>query len=285
MCLIIARNSGTRGAIPTEYIEASIGNNPDGFGIVGRDSRGNVEIFKSLDMDKAEGVIRQFEREDGGNLDLMIHFRYATHGAVDDRNCHPFQIHGENYLMHNGVLKVPTPVPDHSDTWHFVEDLKDLIAPDRLSRKAVRRFMETRSKLITGSKFAVLGRNVPLTIINEKDGFREDGIWYSNYYSLTPPSRTTAANSSYAQWENDRFWDLLEMLDSPHFDIELDDLRQFDSDVLCDAMEYGYSKQIAEIIARDSANLTLLPAGIPFDLSGTTAAEYDTEDLDYEHAV
>ena len=46
--------------------------------------------------------------------DVMIHFRYATHGSVCAKNCHPFR-QGKIWFAHNGILDI-TPRGDMTDS-------------------------------------------------------------------------------------------------------------------------------------------------------------------------
>lgn len=43
-----------------------------------------------------------------------MHFRFATHGSVRNRNCHPFR-DGDLFFAHNGVLPYPS-VGDRTDS-------------------------------------------------------------------------------------------------------------------------------------------------------------------------
>ena len=48
------------------------------------------------------------------NEDVIIHFRYATHGSVCAKNCHPFK-QGKIWFAHNGILDI-TPRGDMTDS-------------------------------------------------------------------------------------------------------------------------------------------------------------------------
>ena len=45
---------------------------------------------------------------------IIIHFRYATHGSIGAKNCHPFK-RGSMWFAHNGILDV-TPQDDMTDS-------------------------------------------------------------------------------------------------------------------------------------------------------------------------
>lgn len=229
MCLIIANN--TTQSIPTEYIELAAENNADGFGVIGKTTDGDVYIAKSLKMAEALPTIRQFEKE---CAEVVAHFRWATHGDVNETNTHPFQLHGENYLVHNGIVNVPITNKAFSDTWHLVESMKSTI--DKVSFETVQAFFASQT-LLGNSKFAMLGEQLPLTIVNRKAGTEKDGIWYSN-----------AENFSRTEWiyTTDSYEQIYDAVACGQY--ELEDLAMLDHGVLtklCKQLPH----EIADIIA------------------------------------
>lgn len=50
----------------------------------------------------------------------LIHFRLATHGAVEPRNCHPFRT-DRGYIAHNGVAYDYEVGPHASDSRNMVD--------------------------------------------------------------------------------------------------------------------------------------------------------------------
>ncbi len=183
MCLIIAREKNSA-PVPSAYISAATENNPDGFGIVGKDELGQMHLSKDLLMSSCEKTIREYE---SANMDFIAHFRFKTHGAIDVENTHPFKMLGQNYLAHNGVVGIATPNADKSDTWHLVEAIKQ--ARVKMSAKNLESFFRSNEKIIGSSKFAMLGSNINLTVFGHELGIVEDKIWYSNEYSLIAPKR------------------------------------------------------------------------------------------------
>jgi hypothetical protein len=191
MCLIIARKMNTE-AIPENYIRNASRNNPDGFGIVAKHGE-SVITLKDVEMKSTLDAIRDLEK---ANAEFVAHFRYRTHGEIDEENTHPFKLAGENYLAHNGQINIATPQKGKSDTWHFAESIirsKVAMRPANLLR-----FFEKRAKLLAGSKLAILGADVPLTIYGESLGTWINGIWYSNVYSLAEPVTRYADYSGYS---------------------------------------------------------------------------------------
>lgn len=101
MCCIVRKPKGV--AMPAENIIQYLSfRNPDGFGYV----TGDGKSYRSTDYEDFRSHLAQDAREDE---ELLIHFRYATHGSNKDSNCHPFYDAKHNvYFMHNGVLPIRT---------------------------------------------------------------------------------------------------------------------------------------------------------------------------------
>lgn len=58
-------------------------------------------------------------RSSGKRAPCLIHFRFATHGAVEPRNCHPFHT-DRGYVAHNGIAHDYTVGPHASDSRNMV---------------------------------------------------------------------------------------------------------------------------------------------------------------------
>lgn len=112
MCLIIHKPAGI--SIPSDLIRTAWDDNPDGAGIMYHGDDG-PKVYKVLPRDWAdpaqhiEKVLAELESREAG-----IHFRWRTHGPVDQSNTHPVPIPGTGgYLMHNGII---SGLGDHYDT-------------------------------------------------------------------------------------------------------------------------------------------------------------------------
>jgi predicted glutamine amidotransferase len=120
MCLIFANKPNQK----PNYValENAWWNNPDGMGLLLWDnvtSQWIVEKHLEADIDIVIDRLEEFPTH-------AVHFRYATHGRVSIGNCHPFDIGGGWYLMHNGILPF-TPSKSHkSDTWQLSQYLKKM---------------------------------------------------------------------------------------------------------------------------------------------------------------
>ncbi|MCC8037327.1 MAG: class II glutamine amidotransferase [Bacteroidales bacterium] len=116
MCVIIIKPAGVK--LPSfKTLNACHAANPDGCGFC--TPRG---IFKSLSYSAFKRALRDVSDAEP----CIIHFRYATHGSVSDRNCHPFAS-GGLFFAHNGVLPI-TPRGDMTDSETcLIDEVRPLI--------------------------------------------------------------------------------------------------------------------------------------------------------------
>lgn len=149
--------------------------NPHGMGFAFAKG-GRLYVHKEL-FDFEAWYKKYQEMVEADDLPAIIHFRLATHGVVDIDNCHPFLVHKDLAVVHNGIINVKETGNGRSDTWHFVEILK------KLPRKCLDN-VESLSPLlklsIGSSKLIFLNNSGEATIVNEDDGVWDGGVWYSN---------------------------------------------------------------------------------------------------------
>ena len=210
MCLAIAKQAGI---LPNwKYLETGFKKNPDGAGFaIAR--RGRVEIHKGFFTFSA---FRQ-AFEPFAKRAAAIHFRYATHGKVDQRNCHPFSIvHGKLAMIHNGVLNICTKSdPTWSDTYHYAESvLRPLARCDiAFARRPHMKFLGEAA--IGSNKMVFLDSRGRFTIWNEKMGVRDGNVWYSNT-GYKPPA---VVHERITGLFRESIWDSLpDKIDPPEFD-------------------------------------------------------------------
>lgn len=116
----------------------------------------------------------------------IVHFRWATHGNVDEANAHPFLMnHGSIAMAHNGIISEFCSVygvqQDDSDTKLFVDKvLQPLLAknPELLYNDSFQNMVAMA--IGAGNKLAFLDAQGRHVIINKYAGTWEKGIWYSN---------------------------------------------------------------------------------------------------------
>lgn len=156
MCVIIVKKKGLR--VPTDVLKSSARINPHGLGIVWLDDY-SVSYHKSSEYNLLD-TTRPF----------VAHFRYATIGAINKSNTHPF-VCGSNkneLLMMNGTIKG---LGDHkkSDSRELAELLGEM--PRHVWKSELERY---------DCRFITLNvRNKTYQMYNRKDWHFKDGIWYS----------------------------------------------------------------------------------------------------------
>ena len=177
MCIIIHKPENI--ILSEETLENCYTRNPDGIGIV-RAEAGKLHIFKTLDYDK---FLQWYNRHMEENL--IIHFRLATHGTVNKRNCHGFKVSDDLAFVHNGVLDVPC-IGDKTDSESFGIKILKALPDDFLHSPGITALLE---KYITGSKLAFMNAAGEVTILNRKAGIDDKGMWFSNSGYKTFSSR------------------------------------------------------------------------------------------------
>ena len=178
---------------------------PDGFGLAFQ-NKDKVTILKGgMYQRQMFGIIRTMRKltadRDIKDFTVILHFRQATDGSVEPKNCHPFPV--TNNIKHLGGLNVDTDcalahngiifdyahyvgrnyVYNHSgktDTQQFIEDFLAYMG-DALFVPAVQDLIE----VYTSSKFALL---TPATHYLIGDFIEEKGYLYSNGgFRVEPP--------------------------------------------------------------------------------------------------
>lgn len=183
MCIICAKPSGAE-MISNETLKNCWENNSDGAGICySRAGSGKVNILKGFM--KYKHLYRALcELNFGVDDDVIIHFRWATHGLVDRGNCHPFPLSSDiNELRclegefpvgitHNGVFNTMPLDEKLSDTQKFISMVMMNID---INSEAVQELLSGYCG--NSSKLAILKNDGLLLIGNF---IKDKGIYYSN---------------------------------------------------------------------------------------------------------
>jgi glutamine amidotransferase len=133
----------------------------------------SLQVRKALTIEEFLPMLEQKPDESP----YVLHFRFATHGAVNLDNCHPFTIGGGTAVAHNGVLPWRS-TEERSDTRCFA---RDILRPNRREvwgntfQNHIEDFIGQNNKLAFVNKFG------DVTIYNEHCGHWVGNIWFSNY--------------------------------------------------------------------------------------------------------
>jgi hypothetical protein len=230
MCLIVHRPVGIK--TPSDWFDNALANNPDGWGIVASTGRA-LSIARGLDPKKFHTALKTFK-----DKEVLIHFRFATHGSVSVENCHPFTIcDGGFAVVHNGVINIDTSSnEDLSDSWHYANGVLAPMLQENPRLIESNSFLVSTGKAIgSGNKIVLIRADGKIGIINPSFGFNLANHWLSNTCSIEPrrvfiPSRSQAhswkgwdnTSCSYGQSDDQEDWDLEDIAD-----MELDEIIDF----------------------------------------------------------
>lgn len=224
MCIAIVKPEGT--VISDETLIECYTNNPDGAGIAyARDN--HIVIVKGIFSTKE--LIKQVRKaEQVAEGAMLIHCRIGTSGPNNKVNCHPHIVNDQCVLIHNGILDIDVPKNSKvSDTILYIQEFLKELPKDFMHNKAMTKLIEDH--IGSHNKFCLLDNKGNYTIINEKAGEWEDGIWYSNWSYIGYRGYTF---KDYEQYEE------LDMQDQAAY-FELADLINEDIDNMSiDEMEY-----------------------------------------------
>lgn len=185
MCLIIHKPVGV--TVPVDLILNAIDDNPDGTGIMWRDTSGKLLDYKVMPGDwAAPGEhVAKVVNQDLATVEVGIHFRWRTHGPITPEMTHPYRLPGDRgLLMHNGVLSQfldkDYPGSDRiSDTLYYVQKhLADAPLAD------VADFWTKVGNHIGGNRFLVMDTKGQFLRVNPGLWSKYKGLYLSNTYSI-----------------------------------------------------------------------------------------------------
>jgi gamma-glutamylcyclotransferase (GGCT)/AIG2-like uncharacterized protein YtfP len=154
MCVIIVKQKGL--LLPKEVAKTSGRVNPHGLGVIWMDTF-EISYHKS-----SEHKVLLTDRP------FIAHFRYATVGAINKENTHPFQCNKHEWLMMNGTIHGKGNKKE-SDSRVLARELGD--KPRHTWRKELEQY---ECRFVT-----VNTRNRTYQIYNKELWVQRDGIWYS----------------------------------------------------------------------------------------------------------
>ena len=174
MCIIIVVPLGEK--LPEKSIlKNCFDNNKDGIGFMYR-LKNKIRIKKGyFNFDSFYKAVQNIK-----NSEIIIHFRYATHGKINSGNCHPFPLSSDVKdlvntridcqigICHNGIIS-GAKIDDKeklSDTMVFIRDL-DIESVKEISQKVT----------ISDGKFIIMTQFKTYMI---GEFHYDNGIYYSN---------------------------------------------------------------------------------------------------------
>ncbi len=221
MCLI---TYAPKGVVSLDLAALSISRrtNSDGYGLSWYDrGSGLWNVAKSMRAYTLERVLKRAPED----APIVIHQRFATHGAKDLDNAHPFGVKGGILVFHNGVIsgtradskwktkdsngKETYATPSYSDTRAYVEDeLAPIIqAAGTGWLRHPRGVNALEGRVGSGNVLTICTPNNPVpVIVNEQRGTWLNGIYYSNTYSISdwrsPYGSMYGSTFDYDEWED-----------------------------------------------------------------------------------
>lgn len=174
MCLAILKTAD--GKLPKGALREASKANGDGFGVAVA-TGDKLHLVRSMNLCDVEKTLERF-----GKFPALIHLRLATHGEKNVENCHPFLVDDSTAFIHNGVLTIPTPQKEKSDTWHFANLIVRPHQKESGNEWLWSGHASLSLHLLAGysNKFAFLRADGKHLIVNESAGHWADGVWFSN---------------------------------------------------------------------------------------------------------
>ena len=177
MCLIIAKQPGS--IIETDSIEWGCLLNDDGFGFMYVDEDG-LQIEKGY-QNYVEFIeaFRKLE-EQYPDSPFVLHMRMSTSGNEDYENCHPFKIHDDVGMVHNGIINDYSLKDNaYSDSFLFNKYILQTLPEGFIYNRGINLLLEDYAK-DNASKFVLLDSNKTVKIYNESAGAWDNGVWISS---------------------------------------------------------------------------------------------------------
>lgn len=203
MCIIIYKDKVA--TIDKETLRTAFKNNPDGAGFMAQTDQLEKPVLKKgfFNFDDFYAAYEEFANSPKG-YNIAVHFRIATHGAVNKLNCHPFVVdstpkgtiryEGQHpaIFMQNGVIKsITTNKNDkYSDTCNFTyKIINNLVTLKSAKIKSIVESLEPNSKFVLMQE----GRQPLLMGVFTTD----KGVKYSNT-SYKPRTYTYTGTYNYS---------------------------------------------------------------------------------------
>lgn len=157
--------------------------NPHGMGFASKSV-----YYKGMNFERFYNRLQFVPKDEN----IIIHFRYATHGSVCPKNCHPFK-KGSVWFAHNGILSIE-PEKDMTDSeTAFRNILYPVIKDHGLHSDELRYTVE---EILGWSKFAFLDKTGDVSLFGEFQEYH--GMLCSNLNWVRYTYKPTYSKAWYA---------------------------------------------------------------------------------------
>ncbi len=176
MCIIIINKEGM---LNKSILDTSKKLHGDGAGLMYSNANNELVVEKSLDPNQ---IIKTYKkiRKAAPTTPIVLHFRYATDGDIDDENCHPYPVTKNVAVVHNGILTTyKNRNTNMSDTRLFILDILQYIPEKELFTHWMIKLLQ---QAIDANKLVFMKKDGQIMIVNEDLGHwdEEKKNWFSN---------------------------------------------------------------------------------------------------------
>lgn len=178
MCVIAIKPAGAKR--PTdEQLKAMCSNNPNGFGYMTWSKDKGLQVYKTMSEKEYTKQVKKIPDEQP----VVYHMRIATHGSVQQKNCHPFLSDDKHWAFaHNGILSIQND-GDMTDSETFFRRLAVPLLKLGLKPNDKGDFDAMVNTIIGASKFVFMDAH---GIIYSYGQFIHDGELYFSNSSYMP---------------------------------------------------------------------------------------------------
>lgn len=192
MCIIAVQPIGVK--IKESTLKNCWDVNNDGVGIM---YVKNDKIIVHKELHSFNSFMKIKKEIDKLNTNIVIHFRIATSGNIDTKNCHPFKVNDELYFCHNGILDIEVPLNSPiNDTQIYNNSFLKGLPKNFVENSSIMQLIEY--SIGSRNKFVFLDVKGQFHILNESIGIWDNGAWYSN---------TSYKSSPYLNYANYKKYD------------------------------------------------------------------------------
>jgi predicted glutamine amidotransferase len=114
--------------------------NTCGAGVMFVDKENQLNILKTLDINKFWEVYENVVKEHGSSSPIVLHFRAGS--KVTEENCHPFRVNDTLGFAHNGYINNVGESETLSDTNLFNETILKKLDGDIINNTAIQMLIE-----------------------------------------------------------------------------------------------------------------------------------------------